>query len=70
MTAVLPERPTVLAELPSMPATAAPVILPGLLTGVGVTQRRVPRWITDPNVIRSVLDGHYDIPDDLNPQEA
>jgi hypothetical protein len=36
MTAILPERPTVLDDLPPMPATAPPVVLPGLLTGIGV----------------------------------
>lgn len=70
MTAVLPERPTALDELPPMPETAKPVVLPGLLSGVGLIPRRVPAWITDPDVIASVLDGHCEIPDDLNPQEA
>lgn len=70
MTAVLPERTTVLDELLPMPETAAPVVLPGLLSGVGVVTRQVPAWITDPDVITSVLDGHYEIPDDLNPQET
>ncbi|TGB11592.1 hypothetical protein [Streptomyces sp. MZ04] len=70
MTAILPERPTVLDELPPMPATAPPVVLPGLLSGVGVITRRVPAWITDPDVIQSILDGHIDIPDDLNSREA
>ncbi|MGW0904934.1 hypothetical protein [Streptomyces sp. NPDC002853] len=70
MTAVLPERPTVLDELPLMPVTAPPVVLPSLLVGVGITVRHVPRWITDPDLIESILAGFIDIPDDLNPQEA
>ncbi len=70
MTAILPERPTALDNLPPMPATAPPVILPGLLAAVGVVERPVPRWITDPDLIRSILDGHVDIPDELNPQGA
>jgi hypothetical protein len=61
---------TVLDTLPTMPVTAAPVVLPGLLAGVGLSPRRVPRWITDPAVIESILAGFIDIPDDLNPQEA
>lgn len=61
---------TVLDTLPPMPATAAPVILPGLLAAVGVTERRVPAWITDPNLIADIAAGYAEIPDDLNPQEA
>lgn len=68
MTATAP-APTVLDELPSMAATAAPVVLPGLLAGIGVTERRVPGWITDPALIQSIVDGFIDIPDELNPQE-
>ncbi|MEU5900655.1 MULTISPECIES: hypothetical protein [Streptomyces] len=70
MTAILPERPTVLDELPPMPDSADPVILPGLLAGVGLTERRVPAWVTDPGLKASILDGHMEIPDDLNPQAA
>lgn len=69
MTALLPERPTVLDELPPMAVTAAPVVLPGLLAGIGVTERRVPAWITDPAVIASIVAGYVDIPDEFNPQE-
>ncbi|MFJ9037900.1 hypothetical protein ACIRF8_15070 [Streptomyces sp. NPDC102406] len=69
MTALLPE-PTLLADLPPMPTTAAPVLVPGLLTGIGVTTRPVPRWITDPNLIDDILAGHTDIPDDFNPLEG
>lgn len=39
MTAILPERSTVLDELPSMPDTAPPVLVPGLLRALGVTSR-------------------------------
>ncbi|MEU6768580.1 hypothetical protein ABZ916_39480 [Streptomyces sp. NPDC046853] len=69
MTAILPER-AVLDELPLMPDSAPPVVLPSLLVGVGLRERRVPRWITDPDLIESILDGHIEIPDDLNPQEG
>ncbi|MDR3036170.1 MAG: hypothetical protein LBV78_24270 [Kitasatospora sp.] len=60
---------TALTDLPSMPDTAAPVILPGLLAGVGVTPPRIPRWITDRDLIDSILAGLMDLPDELNPQE-
>ncbi|WP_420032311.1 hypothetical protein ACN2WE_05460 [Streptomyces sp. cg28] len=30
----------------------------------------VPGWITDPDLIQSILDGFVEIPDELNPQEA
>lgn len=69
MTAILPEQPTALDELPPMAVTAPPVVLPGLLAGVGVTERRVPAWITDPNLIADIVAGHIDIPDEFNPQE-
>lgn len=43
MTAVLPEKPAVmtnaLADLPDMAATADPILLPGLLRGLGLTER-------------------------------
>ena len=49
-------------DLPPMPTTTAPVILPGLLTGLGITPRRTPAWITHPDLIES---GLADLPDDL-----
>lgn len=52
-------------DLPPTPVTAAPVILPGLLSGLGITPRRVPAWITDPNVIASIQAGLIDIDDDF-----
>ncbi|MFF5473395.1 hypothetical protein [Streptomyces achromogenes] len=52
-------------DLPSMPVDAEPVILPGLLSGLGITPRRVPDWITDPGLIDDILSGHADIPADL-----
>ncbi|MEU6990295.1 hypothetical protein ABZ953_06490 [Streptomyces sp. NPDC046465] len=67
MTALLPER-TVLDELPPMPDTAPPIVLPDLLAGVGLKPRRVPAWITDRGLIESILAGHIDIPDDLHPE--
>ncbi|MFB6675554.1 hypothetical protein ACFCWG_24650 [Streptomyces sp. NPDC056390] len=48
MTAIATEPAAALADLPSAPVTAEPVILPGLLTGLGVTKRPpIPAWITD-----------------------
>ncbi|MEV8548375.1 hypothetical protein AB0L04_00770 [Streptomyces glaucescens] len=49
-------------DLPSTPATADPVIVPGLLSGLGITPRRVPAWITDPDLIASVACGLVEIP--------
>lgn len=67
MTAIATESAVNLADLPSAPVTAEPVILPGLLSGLGVTQRpTIPAWITDPNVIESIVSGLYDLPDFLS----
>ena len=52
-------------DLPPMPDTADPVILPGLLAGLGITPRRVPAWISDPNLIASIEAGLIDIDDDF-----
>lgn len=41
---------------------------PAVLSGADLN-RRVPAWITDLDLIASILDGHIDIPDDLNPQK-
>lgn len=70
MTAILPEQPVALAELPSMRCDAEPVILPGFLAGVGITTRRAPRWTTDPELVKRVVAGFAEIPDDFNPQEG
>lgn len=56
---------SILDDLPPAPADADPVILPGLLTGLGITRRPVPAWITDPDVIKSIATGLVDIDDDL-----
>jgi hypothetical protein len=64
VTALVPE-PNPLEGLPSMPATAEPVLVPGLLRGLGVTPHPVPAWVTDPEVIASIEAGLIDIPDDL-----
>lgn len=50
-------------DLPPMPTDAAPVIVPGLLTGLGITRRTVPAWITDPEVIESIALGFMEIDD-------
>ncbi|MGW1389999.1 hypothetical protein, partial [Streptomyces griseoluteus] len=52
-------------DLPPTPADAPPVIVPGLLTGLGITRRQVPAWITDPNLIADILAGHAEIPADF-----
>jgi hypothetical protein len=67
MTAIT-SAPNPLADLPPMPASADPVLLPDLLRGLGLARRpTVPAWITDPDVIASIEAGLIDIPDDLNP---
>lgn len=52
-------------DLPSMPGDAAPVILPGLLSGLGITPRKAPAWITNPDLIASIQAGLMDLPDEL-----
>jgi hypothetical protein len=52
-------------HLPPMPGDAEPVIVPGLLSGLGITPRRVPAWITNPDLIADILAGHADIPADF-----
>lgn len=63
---VLAHEATLLDELPSMPETAEPVLMPGLLGGLGLAPHPVPAWITDPDLIASIEAGLIDIPDDLN----
>ena len=55
-----------MCELPAAePAVQARVAGP-LLRGLELTpRRRVPAWITDPDVITSILSGLYEIDDDL-----
>ncbi|MEW2300233.1 hypothetical protein AB0958_09660 [Streptomyces sp. NPDC006655] len=65
MTAIAPE-PGFLEDLPPMPETAEPVLLPGLLHGLGLSVHPVPAWITDPELIASIEAGLIDIPDDFN----
>jgi len=52
-----------LIDLPPTPADAAPVIVPGLLTGLGITRRPIPAWITDPDLIASIETGLTNIDD-------
>lgn len=52
-------------DLPPTPADADPVIVPGLLSGLGITRRRVPVWLTNPDAIASIEAGLYEIDDDL-----
>lgn len=52
-------------DLPSMPGDASPVILPGLLSGLGITPRPAPAWITNPDLIASIQAGLMDLPDEL-----
>ncbi|MFL5910507.1 MAG: hypothetical protein ACJ768_08090 [Gaiellaceae bacterium] len=66
MTAIAPE-PNPLGDLPPMPENAEPVLLPGLLRGLGLARRpEAPAWITDPDLIASIEAGLIDIPDDLS----
>lgn len=51
------------------PVDADPVILPGLLSGLGITARRIPAWITDPGLIESIAAGLIDIPADFGGDE-
>ncbi|MFD4569340.1 hypothetical protein ACFWOX_33885 [Streptomyces sp. NPDC058467] len=63
----LTPRPNPLADLPPMSESAEPVLMPGLLSGLGLTDRpRIPAWISDPNLIASIEAGLIEIPDDLN----
>jgi hypothetical protein len=50
-----------LIDLPSTPAAADPVIVPGLLSGLGILPRPVPHWITNPDLIASIEAGLIDI---------
>lgn len=50
-----------LLDLPPTPVTADPVILPGLLSGLGITRRPAPAWITNPDLIASIEAGLMDI---------
>lgn len=64
VTAIAAE-PSPLDELPAMPLSATPVILPALLRGLGITRPRIPAWITDPDLIASIEAGLMDLPDEL-----
>ncbi|MCM1974597.1 hypothetical protein [Streptomyces sp. G1] len=72
MTAIAPE-PSPLDVLPSMPASAEPLLIPGLLTGLGLGSSPapcpVPGWVTDRDVIASIEAGLIEIPDDLTPRQ-
>ncbi|MFJ4932372.1 hypothetical protein ACIP8U_00675 [Streptomyces pseudovenezuelae] len=52
-------------NLPPMPADANPVIVPGLLSALGITARPTPAWITDPDLIASIQAGLMDLPDEF-----
>jgi hypothetical protein len=52
-------------DLPPTPAAADPVIVPGLLSDLGILPRPVPRWITDPDLIASIEAGLIEIDDDF-----
>ena len=56
-------------HLPPMPADADPVIVPGLLSGLGITPPRIPAWITNPNLIDDILSGHAEIPADFGGEQ-
>jgi hypothetical protein len=48
--------------LPVVPEAAAGLLLRGLDLA---PRTRVPAWVTDPDLIASILAGFIDIPDDL-----
>lgn len=52
-------------DLPPMPDSANPIVLPGLVSGLGLVTRTAPAWITDPNVIASIAAGLVEIDDDF-----
>ncbi|MFI6854543.1 hypothetical protein [Streptomyces sp. NPDC050416] len=52
-------------DLPPMPTDAEPVIVPGLLSGLGITPRTAPAWITHPDLIASIEAGLIDIEDEF-----
>ncbi len=54
-----------LLDLPPVPESADPVILPGLLSGLGITRRPVPAWISHPDLTASIEAGLIDIDDDF-----
>jgi hypothetical protein len=39
------------------------VIVPGLLSGLGITPRPIPRWITDPDTREAIALGFITIDD-------
>ncbi len=55
-----------LLDLPPAAEGSDPVIVPGLLSGLGILPRRVPAWITDPDLIASIQAGLVDLPDEFN----
>ncbi|MFF4489486.1 hypothetical protein ACFY0F_23805 [Streptomyces sp. NPDC001544] len=57
-------------DLPPTPASADPVIMPGLLSGLGITRRPVPEWITDPDAVESIALGLVEIDADLGGDTA
>jgi hypothetical protein len=58
-------RVMTLLDLPPMPADADPVIVPGLLSALGITTRPTPAWITNPDLIASIQAGLMDLPDEF-----
>ena len=52
-------------DLPPMADDAPPVILPGLLSGLGVTKQPRLAWITNPDLIASIQAGLMDLPDEF-----
>jgi hypothetical protein len=62
-------------DLPPTPTGADPVIVPGLLSGLGitpdlpaglgVTRRPVPAWITNPDVVTSIALGLVEVDDEF-----
>jgi hypothetical protein len=52
-------------DLPPTSKKAPLIIAPTLLSGLGITRRPVPAWITNPDRIASIEAGLIDIDDEL-----
>jgi len=55
---------SLLCDLPAAGPDVRQVVAGPLLRALGLVPR-VPAWITDPDVVESILSGLYEIPEDL-----
>jgi len=53
-----------LSDLPKAPAVVQQAVAAPLLRALDLVPR-APSWVTDPDVIASILAGFIDIPDDI-----